>query len=406
MKLIVAFTFFLSQLIIGAWNIDNTFINVAKHTDELMLVRAIQIIDPANAWAITHNNLYRYQDSTWSEKSPGGPFSLMSINFKDTREGWIGCAGSIFLKFTDNTFTQANLQPYSNIRAITNQDSNSLEAAGEMSVIFHYNPVNNWVVDTTVYSPHPYAFNDISFSDKNHGWAVGSPAIPEDTLFYVFTYNYGAWQIVAINQKVPLLSVYAIDSATAWIVGGSGTILKLEGGSWHPFASPTNHHLNKVFFVDKMHGWAVGDSGTILYFNGQTWQVQNSGTTLNLYSVSFSDTMHGWVSGDAFTVLKTNNGGAIATEKSGTARKELNLNIKPNPFNPTAQIVLENPSSGKIKLAVYNIQGQMVSQIIDRTLKSGIYTFNFDGHGLPSGTYILSLKAGNKMLTKKMVLLR
>src|SRR3989339_536617 len=82
MKLIVAFTFFLSQLIIGAWNIDNTFINVAKHTDELMLVRAIQIIDPANAWAITHNNLYRYQDSTWSEKSPGGPFSLMSIHFK------------------------------------------------------------------------------------------------------------------------------------------------------------------------------------------------------------------------------------------------------------------------------------------------------------------------------------
>ena len=78
----------------------------------------------------------------------------------------------------------------------------------------------------------------------------------------------------------------------------------------------------------------------------------------------------------------------------------------PNPFNPATNISYTLPVSKHVTLKVYNILGQLVSRLVDKTQAAGSYTLNFNANDLPSGMYIYRLKAGNYAETKKMMLIK
>jgi len=63
----------------------------------------------------------------------------------------------------------------------------------------------------------------------------------------------------------------------------------------------------------------------------------------------------------------------------------------PNPFNPTTKIEYYIPSSGVVKLVVYNIKGQLVETIVNENQIQGTYTAMFNGVGLSSGIYLYGL---------------
>jgi len=83
----------------------------------------------------------------------------------------------------------------------------------------------------------------------------------------------------------------------------------------------------------------------------------------------------------------------------------LNQNY-PNPFNPTTKIEFSIPEAGTYKLAVYNILGQVVGQLINKELQAGNYQRIFDASNLSSGLYFYKLSGKNVNLTKKMMLLK
>ncbi len=83
----------------------------------------------------------------------------------------------------------------------------------------------------------------------------------------------------------------------------------------------------------------------------------------------------------------------------------LNQNY-PNPFNPTTTIKFSIPEAGTYKLAVYNILGQVVGQLINQELQAGNYQRIFDASNLSSGLYFYKLSGKNVNLTKKMMLLK
>lgn len=65
----------------------------------------------------------------------------------------------------------------------------------------------------------------------------------------------------------------------------------------------------------------------------------------------------------------------------------------PNPFNPTASIRYFMPESGQVELLVFNAVGQQVRVLVDSVQEGERwYTAQFDGQGLPSGTYFYSLR--------------
>lgn len=78
----------------------------------------------------------------------------------------------------------------------------------------------------------------------------------------------------------------------------------------------------------------------------------------------------------------------------------------PNPFNPTTNISYSVKNNGKVRLSVYDVLGREVAVVVNQVQTAGPHTVTFSGNGLSSGMYFYKLEAGNKVLTKKMVLLK
>ncbi len=78
----------------------------------------------------------------------------------------------------------------------------------------------------------------------------------------------------------------------------------------------------------------------------------------------------------------------------------------PNPFNPSTTISFNIPQDGKVKLLVYNILGEKISTLIDDYKLKGNYKIMFNGSNFASGVYIYALQYGNKILTRKMMMVK
>lgn len=77
----------------------------------------------------------------------------------------------------------------------------------------------------------------------------------------------------------------------------------------------------------------------------------------------------------------------------------------PNPFNPSTVIRFSIPERVKVTLRVLNLLGEEVHREIDgEMMDAGKYEVDFIAKGLPSGTYVYRLEAGNFVKSKKMVL--
>jgi hypothetical protein len=91
--------------------------------------------------------------------------------------------------------------------------------------------------------------------------------------------------------------------------------------------------------------------------------------------------------------------------KHGPASYSLSQNY-PNPFNPATVIKFSIEKAGLVTLKIYNVLGQEVKTLVNEQLNSGGYSFSFDASRLSSGIYFYTIKSGNYIQTKKMVLLK
>jgi bacillolysin len=88
----------------------------------------------------------------------------------------------------------------------------------------------------------------------------------------------------------------------------------------------------------------------------------------------------------------------------------------PNPFNPTTKIEYDVPSRAHVRLAVYDILGQLVRTLVDTDHSTGAYTVSWDGTNetgrqVATGMYIYRLEAADgtgssTILSKKMMFLK
>ncbi len=83
----------------------------------------------------------------------------------------------------------------------------------------------------------------------------------------------------------------------------------------------------------------------------------------------------------------------------------------PNPFNPTTTIEFTIPEQGMATLAIYNMAGQAVRELLAGELSRGNHTTVWDGRDasgnmVSSGIYFARLKAGNFAATRQMMLMK
>jgi hypothetical protein len=102
------------------------------------------------------------------------------------------------------------------------------------------------------------------------------------------------------------------------------------------------------------------------------------------------------------------NGGVVGVRGGGNeipARFELFQNY-PNPFNPTTVIQFALPNAGVVKLAVFNLLGQQVAELVNQGMAAGVHSAVWDATGHSSGLYFYTLQSGSFIETRKLILLR
>jgi len=89
----------------------------------------------------------------------------------------------------------------------------------------------------------------------------------------------------------------------------------------------------------------------------------------------------------------------------------LRISVQPNPFNTSTAIVLKLPRQSYAQSSIYNIKGQKVYQITERSLPSGVNTLYWDGRSengkvLPNGIYLLRVSVKGKHFVSRLTLLK
>jgi len=85
--------------------------------------------------------------------------------------------------------------------------------------------------------------------------------------------------------------------------------------------------------------------------------------------------------------------------------------VYPNPFNSSTSIRIYLPDYRKTSLEIFDIHGRLVKRLADGILLSGEHSFfwngaNMSGKAVSSGSYFYRLKAGDDVITKRMILVK
>ncbi|MEW6752015.1 MAG: FG-GAP-like repeat-containing protein [Candidatus Latescibacterota bacterium] len=96
--------------------------------------------------------------------------------------------------------------------------------------------------------------------------------------------------------------------------------------------------------------------------------------------------------------------GERGTAVRGTMEASLPAGLRvwgpvPNPFNPSVQVRMAVSQRAHVTVAVYNVLGQRVRQVVDAVLPAGDHWVRWDGRGeageeVPSAVYLLRIDAG------------
>jgi photosystem II stability/assembly factor-like uncharacterized protein len=84
---------------------------------------------------------------------------------------------------------------------------------------------------------------------------------------------------------------------------------------------------------------------------------------------------------------------------------ELSQNY-PNPFNPVTTIRFSLPQSGNVKLTVFNILGEEVTQLVNGFKEAGVHAINFNAENFNSGLFIYKMEANGFVQSRKMLLVK
>jgi len=103
--------------------------------------------------------------------------------------------------------------------------------------------------------------------------------------------------------------------------------------------------------------------------------------------------------------------GMVETDEFKIENVKCKISNYPNPFNPETRIAFNLPDNEQVRLAVYNLKGQLVKVLADEILPAGNNSLIWDGRNkngrkVSSGIYLLRLKSNNLLVTKKIMMIK
>ncbi|MBK7106509.1 MAG: CotH kinase family protein [Ignavibacteriae bacterium] len=173
---------------------------------------------------------------------------------------------------------------------------------------------------------------------------------------------------------------------------GSGEFMKL--------VNKNGEIIDSLTYDDNLP-WPIEADG-----NGNTLELVDAETD-NSVGESWKESRKNGTPGKVNSVLVS-----INDENSANLPNQfLLMQNYPNPFNPLTIIEYSIPLSdireiSNVSLIIYDILGKVVEVLVNEKQNTGNYKVEFNGENLSSGIYFYTLKCGNYIQSKKMILLK
>lgn len=236
----------------------------------------------------------------------------------------------------------------------------------------------NWIVITNL----PRGVESLSFVNENVGWAAGR-------------------EKESSNYRDIIL--HTTDGGYNWSVQLDSLALYYWG-------------LKEIYFLDENNGIALGWWWKLWRTSdgGKTWILDRSAFFDNLnveyfIDIAYLDTnvMIGINNGQR-TIYKYTEDKTHSFERNKANESEY-MNIYPNPAYSNSElyisIYLYLPA--KINICIFNSLGQIIDEPYESYLESGMHVLNFKPNkNFSSGVYYARLQIGEKVITKKLVVVK
>jgi hypothetical protein len=199
---------------------------------------------------------------------------------------------------------------------------------------------------------------------------------------------------------------FATENARIYTVSPSGTVQTFRDGFTNMVDICRTDSALLVVEIGRFSPPWVPNSGAIKRVDRSATVIAASDVNLpTAVAVDDSGNMYATLLSDNIIVRIPSAVTGVADEGLVPGQVRLDQNY-PNPFNPSTTIGYDVPFPTNVQLTVHNTLGQLVRELVSGEVEAGYYEVSFNATGLSSGLYFYRLKAGNTLLSNKMVLVR
>lgn len=216
------------------------------------------------------------------------------------------------------------------------------------------------------------------------------------------------WSFLASDT---VLTIYVTDDTLRWYGTTKGVSTHFgdktkdvpvnQGGSWWIYNTITSgiidNYCRTITSDGKGNMW-FGTRGGLSKYNTidsiwTNYTVDNGLISNNIFDVEIDNDNNIWIATDSGLSKLTEPVTSLCEEPNIIENYEISLQAYPNPFNPTTEIIYTIPKSSNVTLKIYNSIGQEVATLINEYKNPGQFNVAFRADNLPSGIYLISIKA-------------
>jgi len=385
------------------WFINNVTPNIA--------LNQIQFLSPDTGFIVGNSGtILHATDSgiTWVAQTSGTTTDLKTIFFTSSNIGYAaGDSGTII--YTNDQGTTWSPQDVGgsniNINAIHFPDATIGYAVGDDKILKTLVPVINisnpnggeiWPGETTQninWTSSNVTNIDLAYSTNGTDWEVIDTSISAASGTYAWSVPDTASMTVLIQISDAMFpgiqdtsdEVFEISKLELTLTAPNGgevwLSLDTENIQW---TSLNVTNIDLEYSVDGSTWTSIAisqDASTGSY----AWTVPNDPSTTARVKIINSFYSTNYDESDSDFEIEFMNGISLLAINS------IKIKLYPNPNNQYAIIEFENPDAGSVELSLYDMQGRLISQIVDKEFPRSKQSIQFSTADLPPGSYLIQL---------------
>jgi hypothetical protein len=295
-------------------------------------------------------------------------------------------------KNTGYTFVLASTNRTVNRRWYTMTPGSSAEAQAKSSLVV--NPTTS----LNLYTASP--------GQNLLGWATfpwnlaGNPTMDGVVIHYasfpggsLAPYNLGGTATHEVGHWVGLYHTFQSGCGTSDCANTGDLVCDTPAENTATSGCPSGKDTCPASGLDPIHNY-MDYSTDICYNNFTPGQDSRADFMMSTYRPSIGSARTTGSPAGSIANARDLNGGLV------------DFKAKPNPFNPRTKIEFGLARDGRASVRVFDVNGRLVSTVVDRYLTAGNHSFDFDGAKLASGIYYMQLNANGQKEVRRLSLLK